>query len=185
MWGWTKLGTHSHSSTSFFETTTVVKKYGFSVLPLSLQLAIYSCPHRTVDFLSQWQQLERRCQLTAQKKSWTTCLSASQCCICHSENLLHRSTLWFMAAVVSFFLCHHTCVCTCLNHKLWTTWADFCICPHAIKLCLPYVYPWCHTRDQMYQALPLLSRESLEARLSFVHRATKQASWCNQRNARG
>ena len=97
-------------------------------------------------------------------------------------------SLWESASLVylviygycsQLLLCHRTCVCICLNHKLWTTWADFCICPHAIKLCLPHIYPWRHTRDQMYRALPLLSRESLGVRLSFVHRATKQASWCN------
>ena len=52
-WGWTKLGTHAHSSTSVLKTTTdfFSGRYSFSVLPSSLQSAIYSCPRRTSRFL--------------------------------------------------------------------------------------------------------------------------------------
>ena len=46
--------------------------------------------------------------------------------------------------------------------QLWTMWAGFCVCPCAIKLC---VYSWCHAHDKMYQALPLISRNSLGTRL--------------------
>ena len=51
--GWTKLGAHARLSTSDFKTTTlfISGKYGFSVLPLSLQSAICSCPRRTTRFL--------------------------------------------------------------------------------------------------------------------------------------
>ena len=37
--GWTKLGAHARSNTSVFKTTAVFfsGKYGFNVLPLSLQ----------------------------------------------------------------------------------------------------------------------------------------------------
>ena len=151
------------------------------MLPLSLQLVIYSCPHRTSQFLE------------SVATTWTMTLAYSTeeimnyLPICQSVPCLYMS-LWESSSPVylvtygccsQLFLCHRTCTCTCLNHKVWTMWVDFCICPHAIKLCLPHVYPWRYTRDQIYQALPLLSRESLGARLSFVHRATKQASWCN------
>ena len=52
-WGWTKLGAHARSRTSVFKTATVFfsGKYGLSVLPSSLQSAIYSCPRRTSPFL--------------------------------------------------------------------------------------------------------------------------------------
>ena len=45
----TKLGTHAHTSMSVFKTTTVFfsGKYGFCVLPSSLQSMIHSCPRRT------------------------------------------------------------------------------------------------------------------------------------------
>ena len=44
-----------------------------------------------------------------------------------------------------------------------TMWAGFRECPRTIKSA--WVYPWRHTHDKMYQALPLLSRESLGMRL--------------------
>ena len=51
--GWTKLGTHTGSKTSVFKTTTVFfsGKYGFNVLPLSLQSALYSCSRGSSQFL--------------------------------------------------------------------------------------------------------------------------------------
>ena len=51
--GWTKLGAHARSSTSIVETTTVFfsGKYGFTVLPSSLQSAIYSFTRTTSRFL--------------------------------------------------------------------------------------------------------------------------------------
>ena len=51
--GWTKLGTHARSRTRVFKTATVFfsRKYGFGVLPSSLQSAIYSCLRRTSRFL--------------------------------------------------------------------------------------------------------------------------------------
>ena len=53
MRGWTKLGAHARSNISVFKTTTVFfsGKYGFNVLLLSLQSALYSCPRRTSRFL--------------------------------------------------------------------------------------------------------------------------------------
>ena len=52
-WGWTKLDAHTCSSTSVLKTTTVFfsGRYGFSVLPSSLQSVIYSYPRRTSRFL--------------------------------------------------------------------------------------------------------------------------------------
>ena len=84
-----------------------------------------------------------------------------------------------------WLLCHHTCSCACTrcDHKLQATWADashmprllfcmqrgknslgmrLCTCPHAIKSCLPCVYPWRHTHDQLYQTLPLLNERAWE-----------------------
>ena len=52
--GLTKVGAHAHLSTSVFKTYTTVffsGKCSFSVLPLSLQAEVYSCPHRTSRFL--------------------------------------------------------------------------------------------------------------------------------------
>ena len=51
--GWTKLGAHTGSKTSVFKNTTVFfsAKYGFNVLPLSLQSVSYSCSRRTSQFL--------------------------------------------------------------------------------------------------------------------------------------
>ena len=46
-------------------------------------------------------------------------------------------------------------------------WVVFLLCPHAIKLCLPRVYPWRHTRNKMYQPLPLLNRESPGTKLAL------------------
>ena len=90
-----------------------------------------------------------------------------RCRVWHSENLLHRSTLQFTDGCCSqWFLCHCSYLCTCLDHKLRTMWAGFRACLHAIKSCLPRVCPWCHACDKMYQAVPLLSGESLWTRLS-------------------
>ena len=36
-------------------------------------------------------------------------------------------------------------------------------------MCLPCIYPWCHAHEKMYQALPLLSRESLGTRLKLSY----------------
>ena len=51
--GWTKQGAHTGSNTSVLKTTKVFfsGKYGFNVLPLSLQSALYSCPRRASRFL--------------------------------------------------------------------------------------------------------------------------------------
>ena len=65
---WTKQGAHRNSSMSIFTTTTVflMGRYGFGVLPWSIQSAIYSFPCRTivfcVFFLSQCRQLVQQRQ---------------------------------------------------------------------------------------------------------------------------
>ena len=41
--------------------------------------------------------------------------------------------------------------------------------PHTVKSCLPRIYPWCHTRDKMCQALPLLSGDSLGMKLRPIN----------------
>ena len=45
---------------------------------------------------------------------------------------------------------------------------NFRACPHAIKSCLPHVYPGRHAHEKMYQALSFLSGESLGMRLVFL-----------------
>ena len=101
------------------------------------------------------------------------------CRLWHSESLLHRFTLRFTAAVGSGFC---AIVATLVLASITTSerpWAGFCVCPRAIKSCLPRVYPWRHARDKMYQALPLLSGESLGTRLSPNSTWTTQNSLNN------
>ena len=101
--GWTKWDAHTHSSTSVFKTTTVFYpgKYGFSLLPLSLQSAMYSCPHRTSQFL---ESVETTRTTTLAYNTQQTEISFSQSgAIFDTENLLHQSTLWFTAVVASSF----------------------------------------------------------------------------------
>ena len=43
----------------------------------------------------------------------------------------------------------------------------FLVCPHAIKSCIPRIYPWRHARDKMHQPLPLLNRESPGTKLAL------------------
>ena len=57
-----------------------------------------------VDFLRLWWQLEQqRCCLTTQQLKKFLAVQPIWCCFWCSENLLHRSTLRFMAAVASSF----------------------------------------------------------------------------------
>ena len=163
MQGWTKLGAHARSRTSALKTTTVFfsGNCGFSVLPLSLQSVIKSCPCRTRQFLKSLATTWIKTTLAYNTQYITKFLAIQPvwCCVWHPENLLHRSTLWFTTAVGSSFCIIVSYTCTCLDHELETMWAGFCECPHVIKLCLPRVYLWNHARDKMYQALPLLSWE--------------------------
>ena len=76
--------------------------------------------------------------------------------------------LWFTAACSQRSLCHDSYMCTCLNHELQTTWADFHVCPHTIKSCLLCVYPWCHARDKKYQAPPSLVGRGWEQGYNYV-----------------
>ena len=155
-----------------FKTTTVFfsGRYGFSVLPSSLQSAIYSCPRRTSRFLESVVTTRTTTTLAYNIPQITKncCYSAARYRVWHSENLLHRlrcdlQLLW--PAV----LCLRNYACTCLGHKLRTMWAGFRACPHAIKSCLPRVYPWRHARDKMYQALPFLySGKTLGTRLLAI-----------------
>ena len=86
----------------------------------------------------------------------------------HSENLLHRSTLRFTAAIASSFCVIVATHVLNLNHELWTMWVGFHVCSHAIEWCLPRVYRWRHAHDKVYQALPLFSRENLVMRLEKI-----------------
>ena len=96
---------------------------------------------------------------------------------CQSAHQVSGLTLWESTTPVylmiygccsQWFMCHHSYICTCLDHKLWMTWVDFHMCPCTIKSCLPCIYPWHHARDKIYQALPLLSRESRGTRLELT-----------------
>ena len=57
-------------------------------------------------------------------------------------------------------------------------WVGFRACPHAIKSCLPCVYPWRHADDKMYQTLPDLSWESLGMRLIVTHSYSSHLFLC-------
>ena len=125
-----------------------------------------------VDFLSHAVATTRTTTTLAYNTQQITMFLAIQpvwCRVWHPENLLHPFTLRFTAAIGSGFCAIVSYACTCLDHALRTTWAGFRESPHAIKSCLPCIYPWRHARDKMYQALPLLSRESLGTRLILVH----------------
>ena len=148
MRGWTKLSVHARSRTNALKTTTVFfsGKFGFSVLPLSLQSAIYSCPCRISRFLQSVATTWTTTTLAYSTKQITNFLAIQPvwCRVWHPDNLLHRSTLRFTTAVDSVFCIIVIYACTCLDHELRMTWVGFCECPHAIKSCLPHVYPWRH-----------------------------------------
>ena len=175
MRGWTKLGAHARSTTSALETTIVFfsGKCSFSVLPSSLQSVIYSYPRRTSRFLESVATTRTTTMLAYNTRQITKFLAIQPVCcrVWHPENLLHRSTLRFTIAVGSGFCIIISYVCTsagiCLDHELRTMWVGFRECLCAIRSCPPRVYPWCHACDKMYQALPLLSGESLGTRLPF------------------
>ena len=103
-WGWTKLGAHARSGTSVFKTTTVLfwGEYGITVLPSSLQSAIYSCPRRTSRFLESVAKTRTTTTLVYNTQQITKFL-AIQPSGAMSDTLLHRSTLRFTAAVASSF----------------------------------------------------------------------------------
>ena len=83
-----------------------------------------------------------------------------------------------------WFLRHRSYACTYLDHELQAMWADFRVCPHTLKLCLPHIYPWHHIRGNMYQALPFLNWESLEMRLFLsVNSLSTSLSWHFSRRA--
>ena len=76
----------------------------------------------------------------------------------HSKHLLHWSTLQFTTAVASTF------VAMCVLSSFMSSelcGQDF-VCAHVQ---LSRIYSWCHAHDKMYQALPLISRNSLGTRL--------------------
>ena len=103
--GWTKLGAYARSRTSVSKTTTVFFSgiYGFSVLPSSLQSAIYSCPRRTSRFLESV-ATTRTTTTLAYNTQQISCHSAGQYHVWHwSENLLHQSISRLTAAVASGF----------------------------------------------------------------------------------
>ena len=111
----------THDQTSGFKTTTVFfsRKYGFNVLPLCLHSALYSCPCRTSRFLEAVATTRTTMMLAYNTTNHKiSCHQLVRCHVWCYENLLHRSTLWFTAAVASGFLCHCSYVCTCLNHEL-------------------------------------------------------------------
>ena len=138
-------------------------RYGFSVLLSSLQSAIYSCTHRTSEFLESVVTTRTITTLAYSKQQITKFLIIQlvRCPVWHSENLLHHSIYGHCS---QWFLCHRSYTCTCLEHELWTMCAGF----HAAhtRLHVSHVYPWCHAHDKMCQALSLLSRESPGTRLT-------------------
>ena len=104
--GWTKLGAQARSNTSVFMTIAVFfsGKYGFNVLPLSLQSASYSCPRRTSQFL----------EAVVTTRTTTT--------LAYNTTNHEISTtpvyLVIYGCCSQQFLCHRSYTCTCLNHEL-------------------------------------------------------------------
>ena len=147
MRGWTKLGAHARSSNSVLKTITVFfsGRYGFSVLPSSLQSAIYSCPRRTSRFLESVAKTRTTTTLAYKSRSFLPfSLSGAV-----SDTLRIYYTglpcnLWLLQAAIFVIVSY---ACTCLDHELRTTWAGFC----------------------EYQVLPLLSGKSLGTRLDIAY----------------
>ena len=131
--GWTKLGTHARSRTSALKTTIVFfsGKFGFSVLPLSLQSVIYSCPctSRFIESVVTTRTTTAMLAYNTQQSFLRFSLSGAV-----SDNLLHRSTLQFTTHVGSGFCIIVGYACTCL--ELGTTWAGFreCLCASRVYL---------------------------------------------------
>ena len=142
---------------------THIKAQAFSKQIQSMALVCYLClcsrrytvVHvKLVDFLSQWRQPEQ----------W--------------RYSLQSTTLLYLAI---YGCCLGSGFCTIvamhvldsITSSKWCGWdsVNFCACPHAIMSGLPRIYPWRHTHDKLYKALPLLSRESLRKRLKKVHLA--------------
>ena len=156
---------HAHSSTSVFKTTTVFfsGKYGFSVLPLSLQSAIYSCPHRASRFLESVVTTQTTTTLAYNTQHTTKFLAIQPSCLVPCLTLENLATTLVYLAIYGCcrqrLLCHHSCACTCLNHhKFRTTWACTCLDRHDRGLndiggipCIPTQL--CH----VYLHLPLTS----------------------------
>ena len=168
MRGWTKLGTHARSSTSVLKTTTVFfsGKYGFSVLPSSLQSAIGSCPRGASRFLES--VATTRTTTLAYNTQQITKFLAIQLVwwrIWHSENLLHSSTLWFTAAVGSGVCAIvATCVLALITSSEWRGWDSVSAHAQLSRIYLASTLDVTHVI--MYQARsPLLSGESLGMRL--------------------
>ena len=107
MWGWTKLGAHAPSRTSVFKTATVflLGEYGLSVLPSSLQSAIY----RTSPFLESVATTWTTMMLAYNTQQLTKFLAVQpvRCLVWHSENLFHRSTLQFLQCLLLLLLLTH------------------------------------------------------------------------------
>ena len=103
MWGWTKQGIYTYSSTGVFKTIAVFfsGKYGFSALPLFM---IHSCPWRTSRFLESVSTILTK---TSNKSQNFLPFSPSGAV---SDTLKICSTLQFTTAVASEFC---TIVATC------------------------------------------------------------------------
>ena len=117
-WGWTKLGARIRYNTSVFKTTKVffhVNMICLNVLPLSLQLALYSCPRRNSRFLEAVATTRTTTKLAYNTTNYKfLAIQPVRCHVWCSENLLHRFTLRFSQR----FLCHRSYACTCLDHEL-------------------------------------------------------------------
>ena len=102
MRGWTKLGAHACSRTSALKTAIVFfsGKFGFSVLPSSLQSAIYGCPctSRFLESVVTTRTTTTTLAYNTQRSFLPFSLSGAV-----SDNLLHRSTLRFTTHVGSGF----------------------------------------------------------------------------------
>ena len=94
------------------------------------------------------------CQSGATSCIWPFCQSGAVSCILGIHCTVYVAVY---ACCSKLFLCHIV-----VMHTLaMITSSEM----HAIKVYLPCVYPRHHAHDKMYQAVSLLSRESLQTRL--------------------
>ena len=114
MQGWTKLGTHAHSSTSVLLQSSF--QVNVALVHLSLQSAIYSCPRRPSWFLE-----------SVATTRTTTTLAYNTQVSCHSAHLVPCLTPWESTTPVYLaiygccrqqFLCHHSYTCISLVPRL-------------------------------------------------------------------
>ena len=142
---WIKAGTHTCSK-STFTTVFFSGRYGFSASfsPLQSVKHTCNCPHRINQFLKSVLTTQSIVSLAYSTQQNTNFL-ANQPVRCHVWHSWDATTSVYLA-IFMVAVTNKCCgiigyECTYHKHGLWAVRADFHVCPHAVKLCLPYVYP--------------------------------------------